>query len=192
MPTYYVHIPDTEAPTAEVEASSTKHARTAYLDYLSRNSIIAWQERQSTRSLIKVSQMQPGEIRTQVQLDYDMRPEPEAVIEEVPEYNEEIDQDIVRRASMSDEEAMDEMGLHRVRDLGEGKVQIITHSQEPYPEEYKQFISRGKAPAPKLKSTYTEGEEQIDTRSGQSIPNPLTSSLTSSPIAKLSRKSKGV
>lgn len=80
MTTYYVHIPGSEAPTAEVEASSTKHARTAYLDYFSRSGIISWQQRQSTRRLVKVNRMQPGEIQTQIKLEYGAK---EAPVQEV-------------------------------------------------------------------------------------------------------------
>jgi len=81
MFTYYVSIPNSEAPTAEVEASSTKHARTSYLDYLSRNGRIGWKDRQNTRPLIKVSRMQPGEIQTQVRIDYSQGDMPTREIE---------------------------------------------------------------------------------------------------------------
>ena len=70
-PTYYVHIPGSDFPTAEVEASSTKHARTAYLDYLSRNDYVGWRERQDWRHKTLAKRMQPGEFKTQVYLDYD-------------------------------------------------------------------------------------------------------------------------
>lgn len=86
MASYYVHIPGSEMPTAEVEATSTKHARTAYLDYLSRNSLIGWSDRQSSRKLVQANSMQPGSIQTQVQLDYDQEPAKEVIIpREVPE-----------------------------------------------------------------------------------------------------------
>jgi hypothetical protein len=70
MATYFVHIPDTQAPTAEVEASNTKHARTAYLDYLSRNGLIEWSQRQAVRPYIKVNSMSPGDVQTAVKLEY--------------------------------------------------------------------------------------------------------------------------
>ena len=76
MPSYYVHIPNSEAPTAEVEASSTKHARTAYLDFLSRGGQIDWRDRQTTRKLIKVNRMDPGGIQTQVKLEYGVKEVP--------------------------------------------------------------------------------------------------------------------
>jgi len=84
MATYYVHIPGSEAPTAEVDASSTRHARTAYLDYLSRSGVITWSNRQATRSLVKVNRMQPGEIQTQVKLEYEASKSPEQVVEVPP------------------------------------------------------------------------------------------------------------
>jgi len=81
MSTYYVHVPNTEVPTAEVSASSTKHARTAYLDYLSRSGKIDWRDRQLTRKLVKVNKMSPGEIQTQVKLEYGVKEVPEQLIE---------------------------------------------------------------------------------------------------------------
>jgi len=85
MPSYFVHIPGTEAPTAEVEASNTKHARTAYLDYLSRNNLIGWQDRQAVRERVHVGKMEPGSLRTEIQLDYTAYTAPEQEIEVPPE-----------------------------------------------------------------------------------------------------------
>lgn len=70
-PSYFVQIPGTDFPTAEVEASSSKHARTAYLDYLSRNEYISWRDRQAWRRKTIAKRVQPGEFKTQVLLDYD-------------------------------------------------------------------------------------------------------------------------
>jgi len=140
VPTYYANIPDTEAPTAEITASSTKHARTVYLDYLSRNNLISWRDRQATRGLVKVSRMQPGEIRTQVQLDYDMSPGTETVIE-APTNLEEQRRDVIAGEPFSD-------------------------------EEYEEYQNTGEVP------------ERIE----QSYPDLFSSS----PIAKLSRKTKGM
>lgn len=81
MPAYYVHIPNTEAPTAEVEASNTKHARTTYLDYLSRNNLIGWNDRQLVRDRIHIQRVEPGQISTQIQLDYTAYSPPEQEIE---------------------------------------------------------------------------------------------------------------
>ena len=85
MASYYVHIPNSEAPTAEVEASSTKHARTAYLDYLSRNSLIGWKDRQAVRTRVIASSMEPGAIQTQVQIEYGVAEPPIKEIEAPPE-----------------------------------------------------------------------------------------------------------
>lgn len=92
--TYYVAVPGSDFPTAETEASSTKHARTAYLDYLSRNNYIGWGDRQAWRQKIVTKRMQPGEIRTQVLLDYDGKSivEPETEIE-APGRGELVDPD---------------------------------------------------------------------------------------------------
>lgn len=70
-PSYFVQVPGTDFPTAEVEASSSKHARTAYLDYLSRNEYIGWRDRQAWRRKTITKRMQPGEFKTQILLDYD-------------------------------------------------------------------------------------------------------------------------
>ena len=83
-PSYYVQVPGTDFPTAEVEASSSKHARTAYLDYLSRNEYIGWRDRQAWRKRIVTKRMQPGEIKTQVLLDYDGIPAVTQEYEEAP------------------------------------------------------------------------------------------------------------
>lgn len=92
MASYYVHIPGSQAPTAEVEASSTKHARTAYLDYLSRNGLIGWRDRQTVRSGIKVDRMSPGEFQTQIKLEYDMVKEPEYEMQAPTRHLEEYDE----------------------------------------------------------------------------------------------------
>jgi hypothetical protein len=81
---YYVQVPGTNFPTAEVEAASTKHARTAYLDYLSRNNLIDWNERQAWRSKTLAKRMQPGEFKTQVVLDYDAGTIPEVEVSSPP------------------------------------------------------------------------------------------------------------
>ena len=70
MATYYASIPNFDV-TAEIEASDTKHARTSFLDYLSRNGYIDWGQRKVTRKAIILKRVQPGEIPTSIQLDYD-------------------------------------------------------------------------------------------------------------------------
>ena len=84
MVTYYIYIPNSRMPTAEVEATSTRHARTAYLDYLSRNNLIGWGDRQAVRGHIKVNRMQPGEMQTQVKLEYGVGEPPVQEVEAPP------------------------------------------------------------------------------------------------------------
>lgn len=56
--------------SAEVSAPDSRHARTAFLDYLSRSGMIQWGERQAARKLIITKRMKPGEIQTDVKLEY--------------------------------------------------------------------------------------------------------------------------
>ena len=70
MATYYTFIPDSDMPTAEVTAPDSRHARTTYLDYLSRGGKIQYSDRTRTRDLIKINRMDPGEFRTSIKLDY--------------------------------------------------------------------------------------------------------------------------
>ena len=70
MATYFVMIPNTELPTAEVGAPDSRHARTTYLDYLSRNNIIEYSNRGRVRGMIITQKMEPGEMQTDLKLDY--------------------------------------------------------------------------------------------------------------------------
>lgn len=165
MFTYYTHIPDSKAPTAEIAASSTKHARTTYLDYLSRNGLIGWKDRQTIRPLIKVSRMQPGEFQTQIKLDYDQRSEPP--VQEV--------------------EAPPEMGV-------EERLEEQPPEEEPAPDSYFRAPSAPSAPSTVVTtppSSELEGGEVTRPGGRYVVPRPKLDSLVSSPIAKLSRKSKG-
>jgi hypothetical protein len=73
MAVYYVFMPKYIDITAEVDAPDSRHARTAYLDYLSRSGMIQWGERQAARRQIITKRMQPGEIQTDVKLEYGVR-----------------------------------------------------------------------------------------------------------------------
>ena len=75
MPTYYGQIPGASV-TAEIEAPDTRHGRTVFLDYLSRQGFIPHGKRQFTRKQIIMQRMEPGQIPTSIQLDYDQVPEP--------------------------------------------------------------------------------------------------------------------
>lgn len=56
---------------AEVrDAGNSKHARTAFLDYLSRNNLINWSERQNLRKEIMVKRGNPGDMASTVVLEY--------------------------------------------------------------------------------------------------------------------------
>lgn len=73
MPDYVVFAPGTGINlVAGVEAPSTKHARTVYLDYLSRNGQVSWNQRQELRKHIKVMKDTEGAMDADIYLDYDM------------------------------------------------------------------------------------------------------------------------
>ena len=70
MPDYKAVMPGHKV--AKVEgALTTKHARTAYLDYLSRNKHISWRNRGEARRMIEVSKWQDW-MSPDITLDYDM------------------------------------------------------------------------------------------------------------------------
>lgn len=151
--TYYVAVPGSDFPTAEVEASSTKHARTAYLDYLSRNNYIGWRDRQTWRQKTVTKRMQPGEMRTQVQLDYDGKSIAEPEIEvEAPGRGELVDPS-------------------RLEVVSEEQIEFDPETTGPL------ITSKG------------EYREDLPPRQPQRL-NP--SDLSQSPIAKLSKKSRGM
>lgn len=90
MPTYYTFIPTSDTPTAETTAPDARHAKTAYLDYLSRSGLIAYSQRGSVRQAIKATKMEPGEFQTSVQLEYGV---PAQAYEQLDESQlQEIDQ----------------------------------------------------------------------------------------------------
>lgn len=84
MATYYVFIPATELPTAEVTASSTKHARTAYLDYLTRSGQFPYSQRGAMRDAIIAKSSDPGEYPTDLKLEYGITEPVGSEVEEVP------------------------------------------------------------------------------------------------------------
>ena len=168
MVTYYVHIPNSEAPTAEVEASTTKHARTAYLDYLSRNGIIAWQQRQATRKLVKISRMQPGEIQTQVKLEYGVSEPP------VREVEAPLPQEGVPQGYEDDEVDMQSRQILQPRTPSQ--VETVTYRPGLEASSGRRMSQwRGFKPSPGL---------------GTTSPNLMP--IGDSKIAQLSRKSKGM
>lgn len=68
--TYLVGAPGLDI-TAEVsDAPSTRHARTAFLDYLTRSHRIPYTQRKTVRSVVWTKRVQPGQVATNVQLSY--------------------------------------------------------------------------------------------------------------------------
>jgi len=161
MTVYYVHIPGSEAPTAEVDASSTKHARTAYLDYLSRNGTIGWRDRQLTRKFIKVNRMQPGEIQTQIKLEYGVKEPP---VEEVEVPAEQLTREEALQQS-------DRMGLSESAYAGSLKESVKTTPEEDF--------MRKSPPQPQVQP------QQVQQ------PQPQRDLFANSPIIQLSRRSRG-
>lgn len=83
MATYYVFIPASDMPTAEVTATNTKHARTAYLDYLTRSGRFPYSQRSSIREAIATKRVDPGEYPTDLKLEYGVQEPLESGVEEV-------------------------------------------------------------------------------------------------------------
>ena len=112
MPTYLTFIPGFEI-NAEVDAPSTKQARTSYLDYLQRNNYIGWDQRQAYRKKVKTDRMEPGERATTIQLDYDMQegPPPMLIGTERPSdtIQDEYEDEYVERAPQLQEQPMRRM-----------------------------------------------------------------------------------
>jgi len=73
MPTYLTMAPNVEI-TAEVDAPDSRHARTAYLDYLTRNGYVPYTVRQALRRVVTTKRVQPGEAMTTVRLSYGASP----------------------------------------------------------------------------------------------------------------------
>ena len=82
MAVYYVFMPKYIDVTAEVSAPDSRHARTSFLDYLSRSGMIRWNERQAARRQIITKRMRPGEIQTDIKLEYGIQEPPK--VEELP------------------------------------------------------------------------------------------------------------
>jgi len=83
MPTYYVTAPGSQI-TAEVSAPDSRHARTTFLDYLSRSRLIPWGARQQVRKQLMTKRIESGSIPTTVQLSYNTEEAPAEVITEAP------------------------------------------------------------------------------------------------------------
>ena len=84
--TYYVTLPNAGV-TAEVTASSTRQARTVYLDYLTRSGVVPWRGRTDLRTEIIIDRIDPGQIPTDIQLSYGQQPIEEEEYELNGSYN---------------------------------------------------------------------------------------------------------
>jgi len=98
MGTYYVFKPNFEI-TAEVSAPDSRHARTAFLDYLSRSGQILYSQRQETRRELITKKMQPGEIQTSVQLEYGIKESP---VQEIEIPKEPTREEVLQRLDETD------------------------------------------------------------------------------------------
>jgi len=83
---YYVTLPNSGV-TAEVTASSTRQARTVYLDYLTRSGVVPWRGRTDLRDQIIIDRIDPGQIPTDIQLSYGQSAPQEEEYELNGEYN---------------------------------------------------------------------------------------------------------
>lgn len=70
MPTYFAEIPGYELAKAEIEAPSTKKARTTFLRYLHSRGYIEHDAKSDFREDILVRQMTPGQFPVTVKLQY--------------------------------------------------------------------------------------------------------------------------
>ena len=71
MSTYYVFIPGKEDMAVEVlDSPDARHARTAFLDYLSRGGKILYSQRGDLRKRLKTIRIQQGESNAPVTLSY--------------------------------------------------------------------------------------------------------------------------
>jgi len=71
VPTYFVTLESTGVK-AEVEAPTTRSARTVYLDYLTRNKLVPWVERQNLREEVIVDRIESGQVPIDVNLSYSL------------------------------------------------------------------------------------------------------------------------
>lgn len=89
MATYYVTLPNVGV-TAEVTAGTTRQARTAYLDYLTRSKTVPWKGRQDLRDQILIDKITPGQIPTDVELAYGQTaPISEETLSVTPDYTQD-------------------------------------------------------------------------------------------------------
>jgi hypothetical protein len=83
VPTYLVMAPNLSI-NAEVDAPDSRHARTTFLDYLSRNHLIPYTQRRTVRSVLVTKRVPAGQVPTTVQLSYYAGQGTPMIAEEVP------------------------------------------------------------------------------------------------------------
>lgn len=89
MATYYVTLPNSGV-TAEVTADTTRQARTAYLDYMTRSNQVPWKGRQDLREQLLIDKISPGQVPTDVELAYgQIAPISEETLSIAPDYTQE-------------------------------------------------------------------------------------------------------
>jgi hypothetical protein len=180
--------------SAEIrDAPSTKRARTAFLDYLSRNKHIRWSERGEVRRHIKVNKSFPGELEADVTLEYDMVTGGEdksipPVGEESPMTIGEIERGVqgVGEGISEGVEGVGPMGVAAEEEPGDmTEAALVAPRRQPMP--YRSFP----LPSP---SVYPEGEGAAVEVGGEEDVGPQEPERTlgNSPIARLSRKSGGM
>ena len=85
MPTYYVTAPGSKI-SAEVDAPDSRHARTTFLDYLSRSHLIPWNARQTIRRQLMTKRIEAGSVPSSVQLNYNaVESKPEVIAAPQPQ-----------------------------------------------------------------------------------------------------------
>ena len=70
MPTYYTFIPNFDVTAEVVDAPDSRHARTAFLDFLTRNRYINYSNRGITRQQIKTARVETGSTQPYVAIQY--------------------------------------------------------------------------------------------------------------------------
>lgn len=163
MATYYVFIPASDMPTAEVTASNTKHARTAYLDYLTRSGQFPYSKRSAMREAIGTERMDPGQYPTDLKLEYGVTEPLETEIEEVSTPTGPVTTEEYREPDYD-----------------------IPLANQFHKQMGKEFYGRGETPE---EPAYSRMPVE---QSVQPPPQQLTSPFSNSPIMNLSKKSGGM
>jgi len=104
MATYFVNLPSTDVK-AEIEAPSSRQARTAYLDYLVRNKIVPWRGRNLLRESIITDRIESGQVPIDVKLNYKLKEKEEEPTEEIvigPEVETDVPTRVGRQSKIAE------------------------------------------------------------------------------------------